>query len=232
MIHLYSGDGKGKTSIAAGMAIRMAGAGGHVIFAQFMKGNESSELNILRQLSQVKVLKVNKEFGFYNEMSDEDKAEITGLHNKIIEEIAEFIEQIKSNEKNNVKHDEVQKCEGNSKHDSVQEYKGNSEHDSVQECKGNTEHNVVQGYEGDARKDACPQILIVLDEITYPCRWNLIDEKLVRKFLKELPDYAELVMTGRDPLDFMIEASDYWSGIEMKRHPYEKGAGARLGVEF
>lgn len=196
MIHLYSGDGKGKTSIAVGMAIRMAGAGGHVIFAQFMKGNESSELNILRQLPQVKVLKVNKEFGFFNEMSDEDKAEITGLHNEILREIVECVEQIKSNEQSNAEHAEVQKCEGN------------------------------------AEEDACPQILIVLDEITYPCRWNLIDEELVRKLLKELPDCAELVITGRDPLDFMIEASDYWSDVEMKRHPFEKGISARIGVEY
>ena len=184
MIHLYSGDGKGKTSIAVGMAIRMAGAGGHVIFAQFMKGNESSELNILRQLPQVKVLKVNKEFGFYNEMSDEDKAEITGLHNEIIEKIAEFVEQIKRSEQSNPEH------------------------------------------------DACHQILIVLDEITYPCRWNLIDEELFRKVLKDLPDCVELVMTGRDPLDYMIEASDYWSDVEMKRHPFEKGMSARIGVEY
>ena len=196
MIHLYSGDGKGKTSIAVGMAIRMAGAGGHVIFAQFMKGNESSELNILRQLPQVKVLKVEKEFGFYNEMSDEDKAEITGLHNEIMREIVECVEQIKSNGQSNAEHIEVQKCEDNT------------------------------------GKDACPQILIVLDEITYPCRWNLIDEKLVRKFLKELPDCAELVMTGRDPLDYMIEASDYWSDVEMKRHPFEKGISARIGIEY
>ena len=196
MIHLYSGDGKGKTSIAVGMAIRMAGAGGHVIFAQFMKGNESSELNILRQLPQVKVLKVEKEFGFYNEMSDEDKAEITGLHNEIMREIVECVEQIKSNGQSNAEHIEVQKCEDNT------------------------------------GKDACPQILIVLDEITYPCRWNLIDEKLVGKFLKELPDCAELVMTGRDPLDYMIEASDYWSDVEMKRHPFEKGISARIGIEY
>ena len=184
MTHLYSGDGKGKTSIAVGMSVRMLGAGGRVIFAQFMKGNESSELNILRHLPQMKVLKVEKEFGFYNEMTEKDKAEITGLHNEIIEEIAECVEQIKSNEQSNAEH------------------------------------------------DACPHILIVLDEITYPCRWNLIDEKLVRKLLKELPDCAELVMTGRDPLDYMIEASDYWSDVEMKRHPFEKGVGARLGVEF
>ena len=196
MIHLYSGDGKGKTSIAVGMAIRMAGAGGHVIFAQFMKGNESSELNILRQLPQVKVLKVDKEFGFYNEMSDEDKAEITDLHNEILREIMRCVEQIKSDEQGNAEHDEVPKCEDS------------------------------------AREDACPQIIIVLDEITYPCRWNLIDEKLVRKLLKELPDCVELVMTGRDPLDYMIEASDYWSDVEMKRHPFEKGMSARIGVEY
>lgn len=34
-----------------------------------------------------------------------------------------------------------------------------------------------------------------------------------KKLLKELPDCAELVMTGRDPLDYMIESSDYWSDL-------------------
>ena len=50
MIHLYSGEGRGKTSIAVGTAVRMAGAGGRIIFAQFMKGSESSEIKVLKSL--------------------------------------------------------------------------------------------------------------------------------------------------------------------------------------
>ena len=36
MIHIYCGDGKGKTTAAVGLAVRCAGAGGTVLFYQFM----------------------------------------------------------------------------------------------------------------------------------------------------------------------------------------------------
>jgi cob(I)alamin adenosyltransferase len=47
MIQLYTGNGKGKTTAAIGMAIRAAGAGNKVFFAQFVKGRPYSELNVL-----------------------------------------------------------------------------------------------------------------------------------------------------------------------------------------
>ena len=43
MIHIYCGDGKGKTTAAVGLAVRCAGAGGTVLFYQFMKPETSSE---------------------------------------------------------------------------------------------------------------------------------------------------------------------------------------------
>ena len=50
-IHIYTGDGKGKTTAALGLAIRAAGAGLQVFFAQFIKGRQYSELNTLSRLS-------------------------------------------------------------------------------------------------------------------------------------------------------------------------------------
>jgi len=38
LIHVYTGDGKGKTTAALGMTLRVTGHGGRVAFIQFMKG--------------------------------------------------------------------------------------------------------------------------------------------------------------------------------------------------
>ncbi|MFZ5831121.1 MAG: cob(I)yrinic acid a,c-diamide adenosyltransferase [Planctomycetota bacterium] len=46
-VHVYTGDGKGKTTAALGLAIRAAGAGWNVFFAQFAKGMSTSELSAL-----------------------------------------------------------------------------------------------------------------------------------------------------------------------------------------
>jgi cob(I)alamin adenosyltransferase len=49
-VHVYTGDGKGKTTAALGLALRAAGAGWRVFFAQFVKGVVSSELASLDHL--------------------------------------------------------------------------------------------------------------------------------------------------------------------------------------
>jgi len=50
-IQVYTGDGKGKTTAALGLALRAAGAGLKVYFAQFLKGMKSGELIALEGLS-------------------------------------------------------------------------------------------------------------------------------------------------------------------------------------
>ena len=47
-IHIYTGDGKGKTSAAMGLALRMAGHGKRVLLAQFLKDGSSGELAALK----------------------------------------------------------------------------------------------------------------------------------------------------------------------------------------
>ena len=49
-VHVYTGDGKGKTTAALGLALRAAGAGIRVFIGQFMKGIPYSELNVLARL--------------------------------------------------------------------------------------------------------------------------------------------------------------------------------------
>jgi cob(I)alamin adenosyltransferase len=50
-VHVYTGDGKGKTTAALGLALRAAGAGLRVLFAQFIKGMRYSELGALERFA-------------------------------------------------------------------------------------------------------------------------------------------------------------------------------------
>ena len=72
LIHLYCGDGKGKTTASVGLAVRAAGAGRRVLFVQFLKDGSSSELNILRAIDGVDVRVCQKHYGFIWEMDEEE----------------------------------------------------------------------------------------------------------------------------------------------------------------
>ena len=50
LIHLYWGDGKGKTTAAMGMTLRALAAGKRVVIVQFLKGSESGEIPLLQKL--------------------------------------------------------------------------------------------------------------------------------------------------------------------------------------
>lgn len=52
-IHVYTGDGKGKTTSSFGLALRASGAGYRVSIIQFMKGQDYSELKLLKSLPRV-----------------------------------------------------------------------------------------------------------------------------------------------------------------------------------
>ncbi len=55
MIQVYTGNGKGKTTAALGLALRAAGAGLKVYIVQFAKGRHCSELNSLKKIKNIKV---------------------------------------------------------------------------------------------------------------------------------------------------------------------------------
>lgn len=175
MIHLYTGDGKGKTSAAIGLCIRAAGWERRICFAQFMKGNDTGELRVLERLPQVTILRSQKNFGFYHAMSENDKGELAAIHNEILDRLLEMAEN--------------RTCD-----------------------------------------------LIVLDEVTYPVKWELLSmEKLQRllDFGKGEPNEGiELALTGRDAEKVLRDAADYITEMKCVRHPFEKGVKARKGIEF
>lgn len=169
MIHLYTGEGKGKTTAAIGLAVRAAGSGMPVMFAQFMKGNDTGELHSLRELTNVQIVRSDRNFGFYSSMSDADKQALTEIHNRILERL------------------------------------------------------LAAARTGECR-------MLVLDEITYPVSWGLLDIDRLKALLA--CEEVELVCTGRDAAQFLQDAADYITEMRCLRHPFEKGVTARRGVEY
>lgn len=74
LIHLYCGDGKGKTTAAVGLAVRASGAGKQVIFTQFFKDGTSSEVQVLAALPGVRTMHTQTVRGFYRSMTPEQRA--------------------------------------------------------------------------------------------------------------------------------------------------------------
>ena len=62
-VQVYTGDGKGKTTAAAGLALRAAGEGLRVYFGQFMKHGETGEVSAFRAMPLPGALVTTEQFG-------------------------------------------------------------------------------------------------------------------------------------------------------------------------
>ena len=87
MMHIYCGDGKGKTTAALGLALRAAGNGMRVHFVQFLKGSATSELASLARIPEITVLRCDRDYGFTFRMTDAEKAALTRCHNAMLRQV-------------------------------------------------------------------------------------------------------------------------------------------------
>lgn len=169
LIHMYYGDGKGKTTCSIGLAIRAAGSGMKVLFVQFMKGRDTSELRILENLENVQIFRNHKDLGFLNTMTMDQKESMKQMHQTTLEQVASIIER------------------------------------------------------GDCD-------LLVLDELLSAYEYHLIDRDFILRILDERK--AEIVVTGVNRIEEILNRADYVTNFKMEKHPYTKGIMARRGIEF
>ena len=74
-LHVYTGNGKGKTTAAMGLALRSLGHGRRVLIAQFLKDGRSGELAALCTFEQATIYPAKPISGFVFAMSPEEKEE-------------------------------------------------------------------------------------------------------------------------------------------------------------
>ncbi len=73
-IQVYTGNGKGKTSAALGLALRAVGAGLKVYIAQFVKGMKYSELEALKRFPEITLEQFGRECFIHQQPQEEDIA--------------------------------------------------------------------------------------------------------------------------------------------------------------
>ena len=86
LIHIYCGDGKGKTTAALGLSLRAAGSGKRVVLLQFFKDGKSSEFTALAHVPGIEVICQTRTFGFSWTLSEAEKVEAKDYYSGLLEE--------------------------------------------------------------------------------------------------------------------------------------------------
>ena len=83
-VHIYCGDGKGKTTAAVGLAVRAAGRGKRVLIARFLKTDDSGEVAVLARIPGIRVMPCSRTFGFFWQMTEEEKKEAGQYYRELL----------------------------------------------------------------------------------------------------------------------------------------------------
>jgi cob(I)alamin adenosyltransferase len=74
--------------------------------------------------------------------------------------------------------------------------------------------------------------LVVLDEVTYPLNWGWIDLGEAINAIRDRPPHVNVVATGRDAPVALMEIADTVTEMVKVKHAYDRGIGARRGLDF
>ncbi len=85
MVHIYYGDGKGKTTAAVGLAARAAGSKMKVLFVQFLKTEFSGERHTLSHTENVTLTLCPLELKFTFDMDEKEKAQASKVFKGIFD---------------------------------------------------------------------------------------------------------------------------------------------------
>lgn len=75
-------------------------------------------------------------------------------------------------------------------------------------------------------------VVIVLDEVIHACNHQLLSETLLCELLERCSSNIEMILTGRNPSQVLLNLADYVSEVKKVKHPFDQGVPARKGIEF
>lgn len=216
LIHIYCGEGKGKTTAALGLAVRIAGSGGRAVIVRFLKGENSGEVEALRKIPGITVIPCRKNFGFTWKMGEAERAEASAEYERMLREgiacaCGIFMAENHASESTD--------CAGTVREHTAERIAASKE--------------VAKNMENSDRSaNLCPTALLVLDEVCAAVESGLLDCQAVTEFLDRRPACLEVALTGRRPPEEWVRRADYITEMKPIRHPYEKGIKARRGIEY
>jgi cob(I)alamin adenosyltransferase len=74
--------------------------------------------------------------------------------------------------------------------------------------------------------------LVVLDEVTYPINWGWVDIDEVVEVLDGRPDKVNVILTGRDAPQRLVDIADTVTEMRKVKHAYDQGVMARRGIDY
>lgn len=194
LVQVFTGDGKGKTSIALGTALRAVGQGFKVYMIQFMKSGDTGELFAVKKyLPGFKIVQFGKE---------------------ALEE-----QQVKIFE-----YDGVGEVKPVGPKDGKY-YVFLPDRQEQEPSRRALEHafHIAQKGEHD---------ILILDEVCVALDKGLVTVEEVLQLIEEKPEHVELIFTGRNCPQEIIERADLVSEIQEIKHPFNKGILARRGIDY
>ncbi|MDC0169609.1 cob(I)yrinic acid a,c-diamide adenosyltransferase [Candidatus Nitrosopelagicus sp.] len=172
LVIVYTGNGKGKTTAALGLAIRAVGYEHKVCMLQFIKGSwHYGEMDSSKKLEpNFELIAIGK--GFVGILDDNSPRE---EHEKYAAEALRICREKINSGKYNV---------------------------------------------------------VILDEVNYAINLGLIDVQEIIKLIKEKPSNLDLVLTGRDVKEEIVELADLVTEMKEIKHPFKSGIKAKKGIDF
>lgn len=86
LIHIYCGNGKGKTTCAFGLALRCAGTGQQVRMVQFLKSGTTGEVEAMRHLPNVEILRAKQGTKFTFQMNEAERIQAKHDHMTLLDQ--------------------------------------------------------------------------------------------------------------------------------------------------